>query len=149
MADPDDPLADYPAVIELPVEWGYQDLFGHVNNVVYFRWYESARIAYFEQFGFFKRSGLPQVGLILASIKSDYRRPLNYPDTVRIGARVTRIGRTSIGVQHMVFSQAQAAVAAEGESTVVVFDYENNRPHPVPDEVRQAIAQLEGQNFSL
>ena len=48
---PSDNRADYPVVISLPVQWGDQDLFGHVNNVVYFRWYESARIAYLDRIG--------------------------------------------------------------------------------------------------
>jgi len=53
MTNPSEPadLADHPVVITWPVQWGDQDAFGHVNNVVYFRWMESARIAYFRQAG--------------------------------------------------------------------------------------------------
>ena len=140
-----EPLAVFSVVIELPVQWGEQDSFGHVNNIIYFRWFESARIAYLERLNLRGGPRGPDpIGPILASIKCDFRRQLTYPDQVLVGARVTRIGRSSIGMAHLVWSRAQRAVAAEGDSTLVVFDYQAGRPHPVPDSLRQAIAALEG-----
>ena len=59
-------------------------------------------------------------------------------------AQQMRIGRTSLGLQQAVVSRTQAAIVAEGVSTVVVFDYQANRPHPVPDPIRKAIEALEG-----
>jgi acyl-CoA thioester hydrolase len=61
--------------------------------------------------------------------------------------RVTRIGRSSIGFEHRIVSEAQGALAAEGTSTVVVIDYDDGRPRPVPESVRQAIEQLEGRKM--
>jgi acyl-CoA thioester hydrolase len=139
-------LADYPALITLPIQWGEQDLFGHVNNVVYLRWFESARIAYLEQSGLdpiLDRHGL---GPILANLKCDYRRQLKYPDTVTIGARITRLGRSSLTMPHAVFSHAQQQIAAEGESIVVTFDYANQRSAAIPDDVRAQIARFEGKS---
>src|SRR5262245_65507442 len=89
-------LVKYPAVIELPVQWGDQDAFGHVNNVVYFRWMESARIAYFQQGGLSDLMSNQGVGPILASIKCDYRRQLDFPDALLIGASVASIGRSRL-----------------------------------------------------
>ncbi|MCL6502882.1 MAG: acyl-CoA thioesterase [Pirellulales bacterium] len=138
-------LEAFPVLIELPVQWGDQDSFGHVNNTVYFRWFESARIAYLEQLNLRGGPRGPDpIGPILASIKCDFRRQLTYPDRVLVGARVTRIGRSSIGMAHLVWSRGLEAVAAEGDSTLVVFDYQAGRPHPVPVELRQAIAALQG-----
>jgi acyl-CoA thioester hydrolase len=142
-----DLLAEFPVVLTVVVQWGDQDSMQHVNNVVYFRWCESARIAYFGQIGLADRRTAEHVGPILASIKCDFRRQLNFPDTIRIGARITRIGRSSLSMQHQVESSAQRAIVAEAESTMVVFDYDAGRPHAVPDEMRRAIEQLEGRKF--
>src|SRR5207253_10520414 len=102
-------LAAHPIVISLPVQWGDQDSFGHVNNVVYFRWMESARIEYFRRgnWGTIDNSG---VGAILASIKCDFRRQLRYPDTLLISASIVSIGRTSMKMAHRVYSTGLKAI---------------------------------------
>jgi acyl-CoA thioester hydrolase len=142
--DADALLAGFSVSIAIPVQWGDQDAFAHVNNVVFFRWFESARIAYFSRIGLMKHLDGGQVGPILAAASCDYRRSIVFPDTVRVGIRATRIGRTSIGLEHRIISEGLKAVAADGTSTAVVYDYAAGRPHPVPDSVRAAIADLEG-----
>jgi acyl-CoA thioester hydrolase len=141
-------LAGFPVVIGVPVQWGDQDAFGHVNNTIYFRWLESARIAYSQRTGLLDLLKAERIGPILAAQSCDYHRPVNFPDIVHVGLRVVRIGRTSIGQEHRIVSQAQRAIAAEGTSTTVVFDYRADRPHPVPDVIRQAIEALEGRSFT-
>lgn len=138
--------SDYHVVITLPVQWGDQDLFGHVNNTVYFRWFESARIAYLNQIKM-PRPEHEHTGPILAAINCNYRRQLTFPDNVEIGSRITRIGRTSVTMNHSLWSLEQQALAADGDSTIVMFDYETQRPVPVPDSIRRAIEQLEGRPF--
>jgi acyl-CoA thioester hydrolase len=140
-------LAGYPVVIVQPVQWGEQDALGHVNNVAYFRWYESARIAYFLKIGLMEMHKHERIGPILASVANDYRRQVNYPDTVHVGVRVTRIGRSSLDMEHAIFSQNDDALVAEGRSTLVVFDYQTNKSHPVPARIRHAIEGLEGKTF--
>ncbi len=142
--DADAVLAGFSVAIAIPVQWGDQDAFAHVNNVVFFRWFESARIAYFRRIGLMKHLDGGRVGPILAAATCDYRRSIVFPDTVRVGIRATRIGRTSIGLEHRILSEGLKAVAADGTSTTVVYDYAAGRPHPVPDSVRTAIAELEG-----
>jgi acyl-CoA thioester hydrolase len=142
--DADALLAGFSVAIAIPVQWGDQDAFAHVNNVVFFRWFESARIAYFRRIGLIKHLDGGQVGPILAAATCDYRRSIVFPDTVRVGIRATRIGRTSIGLEHRIVSEGLKAVAADGTSTTVVYDYAAGRSHPVPDSVRTAIAELEG-----
>ncbi len=142
-------LADYPVVVDLPIQWGDQDAFGHVNNLVPFRWFESSRIAYLQESqvgNLMDRNGL---GPILASITCNYRRQLHYPDTVFIGSRVTKIGRTSMTIDHAVYSEKLQVITTDGVSTIVIFDYKANRPVRVPDELRQACAKREGQSFDL
>lgn len=109
-----------------------------------FAGFESGRISYSERIGLLDLFRSQRIGPILASIACDYRRQLVFPDTVHVGVRVTRIGRTSLGLEHAIVSESQSAVAAEGTSTIVVFDYRTNKPHPVPPTIRQAILGLEG-----
>jgi len=140
-------LAEFPVVVVQPVQWGEQDPLGHVNHVTYFRWYESARIAYFLKVGLMDMHKNEKIGPILVSVANDYRRQISYPDTVHIGVRITRIGRTSMDMEHKILSQNDHALAAEGTSTLVVFDYQTNKSHPVPARIRHAIENLEGRTF--
>ena len=137
-------LGGFPVVIELPVVWGEMDSYRHVNNVVYFRWMESARIDYFRQAGVQSAAAQQGTGPILASVKCDFRRQLTYPDTLLISASVTSFGRTSMKMAHRIYSAAQQAIAAEGDSTIVMFDYTAQRPVVVPDDIRGRIEALEG-----
>src|SRR5437773_3828653 len=133
-------LDGHPLVLDWPVQWGDQDAFGHVNNVVYFRWMESARIAYYRQAGVQSAAAQQGTGPILASVKCDFRRQLNYPDTLLVSASVTSFGRTSMKMAHRIYSTAQQAIAAEGDSTIVMFDYTGQRPEVVPDDIRAKIS---------
>jgi acyl-CoA thioester hydrolase len=141
-------LADFPVTIRLPVQWGDQDPFGHVNNATYFRWYESARIAYLEKIGLSGVREEDQLGPILAAISCNYRRQIKYPDQVVIGTRVTRMGRTSITMEHKLWSREHNAIAADGQGTVVVFDYRAGQPRAAPEFLRAALEKLEGRPLS-
>ena len=141
-------LRDYPITIEVPVLWGHQDAFGHVNNTLAFRWFESARMAYYESPSI--ASVLRQQGQapILAAIHCNFRIQLNYPDTLLIGARITRLGRTSMTMHHTLFSTAQGQAACDGDSVVVVFNYAKNRSEPISQALREAVEALEKGSFS-
>jgi acyl-CoA thioester hydrolase len=137
-------LAAHPVCLELPVQWGDQDAFGHVNNVVYFRWMESARMEYFRRANLGAMTAKRGAGPILASIKCDFRRQLAYPDTVLISASIASIGRTSMRMVHLAYRRAQQAVVAEGDSVIVMFEYGEQRPITVEDDIRATIDALEG-----
>jgi acyl-CoA thioester hydrolase len=147
MKVPHELLRGFGVVVKIPVQWGDQDAFGHVNNTVPFRWFESARVAMFTRIGLLRLHTDEHLGPILAAAACDYLRQINFPDTVQVGIRVARIGRTSIGFEHAVVSEAQGAVVARGTATTVVFDYQASEPHPVPQAIRQAIEGLEGRTF--
>ena len=87
-----DLLAGYPVILEIPVAWGEMDAFQHVNNIVYLRYSESARIAYLERVGLSDTLQTTGIGPILALIQCRYKFPLTYPDTVRVGVRASEIG---------------------------------------------------------
>ena len=136
----------YHVWISLPIQWGDQDAFGHVNNTVYLRWFESARIAYGRQVILGDMEG-KAVGPILAAISCQYRRQLTFPDTVHVGARITRIGRSSLAMEHRLISESLQAIAAEGDSTLVSFDYAAQKTVPLPADVRARIEALERRAF--
>ncbi len=147
MSHPAAELSVFPVVVSFPVHWGEQDMFGHVNNTVYFRWFESARIAYLDRAGLSDLMERERVGPILAAIGCNYRRQLTFPDTVEVGSRITRIGRSSLAMAHAIRSREQNAIVADGESTIVVFDYRSQKPTPVPEDIRAAINKLEGRTL--
>ena len=134
---------EFPVVVEWPVAWAEMDYFRHVNHAVFFTWFEAARIAYLERIGFRELGDGRQVGPILASTHARYRRPVVYPDTVVVGARVTEVGEDRFTHEYRLVSRAQGAVAAEGGGMVVSYDYAAERKAPLPDEVREAIRRLE------
>jgi acyl-CoA thioester hydrolase len=142
-------LADFPIQIAIPVQWGDQDGFGHVNGVMYLKWFESARVAYLE-------SSLlgnlmvehNHIGPIMASITCNYRRQIRYPDVVVIGAKVTRIGRTSIEMHHAIYSTTDKAIGADGTSILVYFNYKKQTPVPVTEDLRLAFEKMEGKQLA-
>jgi acyl-CoA thioester hydrolase len=79
-----DTVVAFPVSLTIPVAWGDMDAFGHVNNTVYLRWLESARIDYFKKVGLLDRMARDRVGPILARTEIDYRRPVTWPDTVHV-----------------------------------------------------------------
>jgi len=142
-------LADYPSVVTLPVQWGDQDAFGHVNNTVPLRWFETSRIAYLEQSGLGHMMSGAGLGPIVASITCNYRRQIVYPETVYVGTKLDTLRRSSMILAHGVYSRSQNALAADGQTVVVFFDYDANRPRRVPDEVREKIEAFDKQAESL
>jgi len=140
-------LEGFPVVIELPVAWGEMDAFGHVNNIVYFRYFESARIAYFEKVGYLEVMERTGVGPILASTRCDFKRALTFPDRIAVGARVREMGEDRFWMEYRIISEKLKRIAAEGEGLIVSFDYKHGRKAPIPTEVRRRIEELEGRSF--
>jgi acyl-CoA thioester hydrolase len=136
-------LADYPVVTTIPLLWGDEDAFGHVNNLIYLRWCETARVEYLNRIGMWVDLPPAGTGPILASQKCDYKAQLTYPDTVDVGTRISKIGNSSLRMEHIVVSHNLGGVAAVVDSTLVWFDYDSQRPVTVPERIRQMIAALE------
>lgn len=136
-------LSDYPVILWVPVHWGEQDALGHVNNICYLRWSETARVDYLIRIGAWQGLEKDGVGPILANISCDYKRPVTYPDTVLVGARVERIGNTSMRMVHRIVSTAGGDVTAQVSSVLVIYDYKTGKPVRVSDEIREAVARIE------
>ena len=137
-------LEGYPAVIEVPVAWGEMDAFQHVNNIVFFRYFESARIAYFDRVDMAHIQEVTGVGPILASTHCRFRIPLTYPDRVFVGARVTQVEADRFTMEYCVVSNAAQKVAADGEGVIVAYAYKEKRKALLPEELKQRILALEG-----
>jgi acyl-CoA thioester hydrolase len=104
---------------------------------------ETARIEYLMRVGAWERYERERIGPIVASLSCDFRKPLTYPDSMLIGARINEIGNSSFKMIHTVVSVGEAIVAAELQSTLVLLDYNTGKPVRVPDDMRDAINQLE------
>ncbi len=137
-----DPLGRWPVRLELPVAWGDMDALAHVNNLVYLRWFESARIVYFERLGLIEAMNARQVGPILARQEIDYRRPVAYPDTVRVETTTTRLGKTSFTMAFRIEDRRGDRVA-EGQGVMVMVDYATGKSVPIDARLRQAVVDLE------
>lgn len=137
-----DSLADFPIVIEIPVAWGELDAFGHVNNTVYFRYFESARIACFDALDYLTLMRNTGVGPILASTDCRFRIPLTYPDRLRVGTRITAVGADEFTMGYAVQSEHHSRLAAEGSARVVSFDYEERRKAPLQPELRKRLMRF-------
>ena len=141
---PHEALSGYPIVVAITVEWGDQDAFGHVNNTVYLKWCETARVVYLDRIGMWGMIKSEGRGPILASVACDYRQPVLFPDTVHVGARIARIGKSSFRMEHCVVSVAQNVVVAESHTTLVFIEYDRGRSLPLPQTLREAMERLEG-----
>ncbi|MEJ7618043.1 MAG: thioesterase family protein [Pyrinomonadaceae bacterium] len=137
-------LKDFPVAIELPVVWGEMDAFQHVNNIVYFRYFESARMAYFEKldlWNFMKETG---IGPIQATAQCRFRIPLTAPDTVTVGTKVSRIEADRFLMEFAVLSHQHQKVAAEGQGMIVSYNYREKKKTPLPEAIKERIEALEG-----
>ncbi len=136
------PLDDFPVTLRLPVLWGNQDLFGHVNNVVHVRWFESSRVAYWDA-EMRETMNSDELGPILVNVSCDYQRQIRYPDTIHVGARIAKIGNTSLTMEHAIFSESTNGIAATGHSIVVMFNYKTQQATPISPQLREAIERTE------
>jgi acyl-CoA thioester hydrolase len=136
-------LEGYSVVVECPVAWGEMDYYRHVNNTVYFRYFENARIEYFRRLDWSAYEQTTGIGPILAATEARFRKPLTYPDTVAVGTRVPDLAEDRFTMEYCVVSHRLGAVAAEGRGTIVTFHYGEGKKVPIPAELRERIAALE------
>ena len=136
----------FPVELRLRIDWSEMDLFGHVNNVMFMKYTQASRVNYWEKTGLdgsFKGKG---VGPILVSTSCQFKKPLFYPGTVLVKARVEFIKNTSFGIIHKVYNDA-GELCAEAQDVVVTYDFTKNEKVLFPDWLRQKIEKLENKNF--
>lgn len=136
-------LRDFPVVVQFPVAWGEMDALGHVNNIIYFRYFESARVAYLTKINFIDPEQNGGIAAILASTQCDFRKALEYPDTVSIGARIVEIGSDRFTMEYRLISHRLQKIAAEGKGVVVSYNYREKRKTELPEKIRKNIQEIE------
>jgi len=126
--------------VTIDVAWGEMDALGHVNNIRYIAWAETARIALFRKLGMSTRAGDP-IGPILARIECDYLEQVEYPARVTVGIKAERIGNTSITLVHEIWATDEPGrTVARGRAVVVLLDYGTQQKIRVPDRMRAALS---------
>jgi acyl-CoA thioester hydrolase len=133
-------LTAFPVIVHAQVRWGDMDAFRHVNNTLFLRYFEMARVAHFEAIDFERPMG---IGPILGYVTCRYIRPLTYPDRLRIGVRVTKLEDDRFTQDYVLVSQAEGEVAAVGQGIVVAYDYDRASRATLPPEVKRRILELE------
>lgn len=120
-------LSDYPVVTEIPVAWGEMDALNHVNNAVYFRYFETARLDFFKHVELMEEMAITKVGPVLGDTYCKYFRPVTYPDTLMVGSRVTDIQDDRFTMEYAIVSKAQQKLTTIGTATIVMFDFASNQ----------------------
>ena len=135
-------LKDFPVIVKIPVAWGDMDAFGHINNIRYFKYFETARIRYFEVVNLADIMNQSSIGPILASTSAKFIKPVVYPDTISIGTRINSLEENKFSMDHLIESE-KVGVAAIGEAVIVIIDYQNSQKAPLPLIVKKKILQLQ------
>lgn len=136
-------LEDYPLVMETDVKWGEMDAFNHVNNTVYFRYFEDIRIRHFDDVGVNEYMRSHNVGPILGSTQCRFKAPLTYPDHLYIGLRTRQLKDDRMVHEYAVVSQQLNRMAAEGSGQVVFYDYNAGAKARIPDSLRNRILEFD------
>jgi len=125
----------YPFTLEGQVEWEDMDAFQHVNNKVYFKYFEKIRISFFEAKGLLDLMEEQQIGPILASTQCRFKVPLSYPDQIVIGTFLTDFKADRFMMNYAVYSLQHNKVAAEGDGAIVCYDYEKGKKASIPESI--------------
>ncbi|WP_217512647.1 acyl-CoA thioesterase [Vibrio metschnikovii] len=136
-------LADFPVITEIPVAWGEMDALQHVNNVVYFRYFETARIDYFKQVALMEETQSTGIGPVLSETQCRYKIPVTFPDTLLIGSRVVDIQSDRFTMEYLAVSKKIGKVTTTGSATVVMFNFTNGQKAHLSDKLIHAIDTIE------
>ncbi len=135
----------FPVVAPIEVRWRDIDALGHVNNAVYFTYFEIARTRYYEVV--FGAGGIDDIDFLLASIRCDFLRPVGYGERLEVGIRIPWVGRTSYGFEYEARARAvdgPAGAVARAESVQVRFDVRRGEKLPITDEWLERVARAQG-----
>ena len=132
---------DFPHSLVLQTRWMDNDAYGHVNNVVYYSWFDTAVNAHLVEQGALDPATGDVVGVVVET-GCRYHAPISFPEPVEIGLRVERVGETSVAYALGVFRAGEERAAADGRFVHVYVERAAMRPVPVPEAVRRAVLPL-------
>lgn len=133
--------AAYKAFREMTTRWGDNDVYGHVNNVVYYGYFDTAVNQYLVEAGALDIARSEVIGLVVET-GCRYVSPLAFPDRVTAGLRVAHIGTSSVRYEVALFRNDAAIASAQGHFVHVYVDRATTRPVPLTDALRRALAPL-------
>jgi acyl-CoA thioester hydrolase len=132
---------DYKHFLSIPTRWMDNDVYGHVNNVVYYAYFDTVVNEYLIAQGGFDIEKSPVIGLVVETL-CRYFKPIAFPEVVEAGLRVGKLGNSSVRYEIGIFSRGDPAPAAAGHFVHVYVDRVTRRPVPVPDPMRQALTRI-------
>ena len=141
-------MNDFPVKLPLRIDWSEMDLFGHVNNVAYFKYIQASRVNYWEVSGLAASFNEIKIGPILLSTSCKFIKPLHYPGNVIVAASIVFIKNTSFGIHHRILNE-QNEIAAEAEDVIVTYDFNKNEKVKIPEHFRKAAEEIEGRKFPV
>lgn len=121
--------------LKLRIDWSELDYFGHVNNLSFFKYIQSARVNYWDHIGLTESHRQTGIGPMLVSCQCDFKKPLFYPGEVIIQSRTQFIKNTSFGFYHHLKNQ-QGVTVAEASDAMVMYDFNSKRKVQFPDELK-------------
>lgn len=139
-------MENFPVKLPLRIDWGEMDLFGHVNNVAYFKYIQASRVNYWEVSMLTKLFDERKIGPILLSTGCQFIKPLFYPGNIIIESRIEFIKTTSFGIHHRILND-RGEIAAEAHDVIVTYDFNKNDKVPVSEEFRRSVGVIEGRKF--
>lgn len=133
--------ADYRHFQPITTRWHDNDIYGHVNNVVYYSYFDSAVNAYLIERGGLDIHEGEVVGFVVSS-SCDYFASIAFPDVLDVGLRVGKLGNSSVQYELAIFKAGEAQACAAGRFVHVFVDRASNRPTPIPNNLRRALEAL-------
>ena len=134
--------ADYPGLREITTRWMDNDAYGHVNNVVYYSFFDTAVNAWLIERGALDIATSPVIGFVVETA-CHYFAPLTYPQPVTTGLRVAHVGRSSVRYELALFAPGSESAAAQGHFVHVYVDRATRRPvDALPEALRTALEPL-------
>lgn len=128
--------------LNLRIDWSEMDLYGHVNNVSFFKYIQAARVNYWEKIGLNHMHSQQNIGPILASTGCQFKKPLFFPGQITIKSKVGFVKTTSFSIQHLILNH-QNEVAAEAEDIIVIYDFNKNEKAGIPGFLLSNIKEVE------
>ncbi|MGI8704687.1 MAG: acyl-CoA thioesterase [Sphingomicrobium sp.] len=132
---------EFKAWRNLSTRWADNDVYGHVNNIVYYEWFDTAVNAWLIENAMLDVAAGDPIALVVET-RCSYAAPLAFPQSVDAGLLVASIGRSSIRYRIGIFAGDSDSAAADGEFVHVVVDRTTRRPVPVPDEWRRKLEAI-------
>ena len=134
----DDQRANYSYFTDITTRWMDNDIYGHVNNVVYYSYFDSVANKYLIEEGDLDIENSQVVGFVVAS-NCQYKSPIAYPQAINAGLRVNHLGNSSVEYGIGIFQEGSAVASAMGTFTHVFVDRSTDKPVAIPDSIRSAL----------